>query len=213
MKKFYSTLILAAALLFAAPASAQFKYGIKGGLNVSQLSGKSDVLSSDNRTGWFAGAFGEFTLPIIGVGVELGVQYENRGKVETETITEFEGQPIEPIPATSASLQYIDIPLNIKWTYGFSSLASVYIATGPQFAFNVGNKSLFHNSYSLKNSEFSWNVGLGATLIKHLRIGYNYNIGIGNTAEVQNNPQGEVSKMLLGNGKSRTHQISVAYIF
>lgn len=212
MKKFHSTLILAVALLFATPAAAQFKYGIKAGVNISKLTGKREILSTDNRTGFFAGAFGEFTVPIVGVGVELGVQYENRGKVETEAITEIEGQPVN-IPATSATLQYIDIPLNLKWTYGFSSIASVYIATGPQFAFNVGNKSLFHNSYNLKNSEFSWNVGLGATLISHLRIGYNYNIGIGNTAEVQNNIGGTLSNMAYGNGKSRTHQISVAYVF
>lgn len=212
MKKFYSTLILAVALMFATPATAQFKYGIKAGVNISKLTGKREILSTDNRTGFFAGAFGEFTVPFVGVGVELGVQYENRGKVETEAITEVDGQPVD-IPATSATLQYIDIPLNLKWTYGFSSVASVYIATGPQFAFNVGNKSLFHNSYNLKNSEFSWNVGLGATFIQHLRVGYNYNIGIGNTAEAKDDPWGAVNKMVTGNGKNRTHQISVAYIF
>lgn len=196
MKKFYSTLILAATLLFATPAAAQLKYGIKAGVNVSQLSGKSDILSTDNRTGWFAGAFGEFTLPVVGVGVELGLQYENRGKLDGDD-------------NTSASLQYIDIPINLKWTYGFSSIASVYVATGPQFAFNVGNKRIDGDTFNIKKSEFSWNVGLGATLISHLRVGYNYNIGIGNTAETNDMDV----KMLVGNLKNRTHQISVAYIF
>ena len=129
MKKIFGVIALAAAFMFAVPAQAQLKFGVKAGLNVSKASLDKGVLSADNRTGFFVGPMAEFTLPVIGLGVDAALLYDNKSvKVGAE------GE------SASSTLHYIDIPINVKYTIGLGSLASVYGATGPQFSYNIGNK-------------------------------------------------------------------------
>lgn len=44
MKKLFTLIVLVAATCFAMPASAQLKFGVKGGLNITDMSLSSDVL-------------------------------------------------------------------------------------------------------------------------------------------------------------------------
>lgn len=199
MKKIFGVIALAAAFMFAVPAQAQLKFGVKAGLNVSKASLDKGVLSADNRTGFFVGPMAEFTLPVIGLGVDAALLYDNKSvKVGAE------GESV------SSTLHYIDIPINVKYTIGLGSLASVYGATGPQFSYNIGGKSILDGSYALNDSDFSWNIGAGVKLLGHLQVGYNYNIALGKTAEVKDaNAIDFVGKSF----KNNTHQISVAYMF
>ena len=78
MKKIFSVLMVAVALMMAAPAQAQLiKFGVKGGLNMSKLD--ANGIKSDNTTGFFIGPMAEFTLPIIGLGVDGALMYSQRG--------------------------------------------------------------------------------------------------------------------------------------
>jgi hypothetical protein len=198
MKKIFGVIALAAAFMFAVPAQAQLKFGVKAGLNVSKASLDKGVLSADNRTGFFVGPMAEFTLPVIGLGVDAALLYDNKSvKVGAE------GE------SASSTLHYIDIPINVKYTIGLGSLASVYGATGPQFSYNIGNKKW--NGVDLDDSDFSWNIGAGVKLLGHLQVGYNYNIALGNTAEFkETDAMGKIDKIKM---KNNTHQISVAYMF
>ena len=185
--------------MFAVPAQAQLKFGVKAGLNVSKASLDKGVLSADNRTGFFVGPMAEFTLPIVGLGVDAALLYDNKSvKVGAEGET------------SSSTLHYIDIPINVKYTIGLGSLASVYGATGPQFSYNIGGRSILDGSYALNDSDFSWNIGAGVKLLGHLQVGYNYNIALGKTAEVKD----DTAIDIIGKSfKNNTHQISVAYMF
>jgi hypothetical protein len=199
MKKIFGVIALAAAFMFAVPAQAQLKFGVKAGLNVSKASIDKGVFSSDNRTGFFVGPMAEFTLPIIGLGVDAALLYDNKSvKVGAE------GESV------SSTLHYVDIPINVKYTIGLGSLASVYGATGPQFSYNIGGKSILDGSYALNDSDFSWNIGAGVKLLGHLQVGYNYNIALGKTAEVK---EAEAIDFVGKSFKNNTHQISVAYMF
>lgn len=200
MKKYFA---LAAIMLLAVlPANAQLQWGVKAGLNVSKASLDWSTVSADNQTGFFVGPMVEFSVPLIGVGVDAALLYNNKGMKLKEAIS---GQSF------SQTLQYIDIPINLKYTYGLGSLAGVFVTTGPQFSFNIGSKKLNFADYTLKSSEFSWNVGLGAKLLGHLQVAYNYNIAIGKTAELEwTTVGGDIIKKKL---KNNTHQISVAYMF
>lgn len=199
MKKIFGVIALAAAFMFAVPAQAQLKFGVKAGLNVSKASLDKGVLSADNRTGFFVGPMAEFTLPVIGLGVDAALLYDNKSvKVGAE------GE------SASSTLHYIDIPINVKYTIGLGSLASVYGATGPQFSYNIGGRSILEGSYALKDSDFSWNIGAGVKLLGHLQVGYNYNIALGKTAEVK---EAEAIDFVGKSFKNNTHQISVAYMF
>lgn len=207
MKKTILSLVaLVAAFTFATPSQAQVKFGVKAGLNVNSVSldNLSSNIDGDNRTGFFAGLTADVTLPLVGLGADISVLYDNKviglsenGMDDTKT------------------LHYVTLPINAKYTIGFSSLASVYLATGPQFSWNVGGRSWapshIDEGWELKKSEFSWNVGAGVTVLSHVRVGYNYNIGLGNTAETT--VLGTGLNAIKGKLKNNTHQISLTYLF
>lgn len=200
MKKIFAAAALM--LLIAVPASAQFSYGLKAGLNVSKASLDWSTVSSDNQTGFFVGPMVEFTVPLVGVGVDASLLYNNKG-MKLKDITSGD--------SFSQTLQYIDIPINLKYTYGLGSIAGVFVTTGPQFSFNISSKKLKIADYTLKSSEFSWNVGLGAKLLGHLQVAYNYNIAIGKTSEFEY--YDTAMNLVKGKLKNNTHQISLAYMF
>ncbi len=206
MKKAISIIAVVAAFVMAVPAQAQVQFGVKAGLNVNKVS-LNDVgttLDGENRTGFFAGITADFTLPMVGFGADVSVLYDN--KVAGTSVGDKE---------INKTLHYIDIPINVKYTIGFSSLASVYVATGPQFAFNVGDRSWalseLNRNWELKTSEFSWNVGAGITVRSHIRLGYNYNIAVGKTADLKVPELGQ--DIVKGKLKNNSHQISLTYLF
>ena len=87
MKKVLSILMVAVALMMAAPAQAQLiKFGVKGGMNFSKLD--TDVKSwydaKESSTGFFFGPMAEVTLPILGLGVDGALMYSQRGSGEVK---------------------------------------------------------------------------------------------------------------------------------
>ena len=205
-KNILSLAVIVAAFTFALPSQAQMKFGIKAGLNVDNVNLKNvnANLDSKNRTGFFAGVTADFTIPLAGLGADIAVLYDNK-------VIGLEENGAE----ANKTLHYIDIPVNVKYTIGLSSLASVYFAAGPQFSWNVGDRNWkpanINQDWELKKSEFSLNVGAGATVLKHVRIGYNFNIGLGKTAETT--VIGTATNAVKGKLRNNTHQISLTYIF
>ena len=205
-KNILSLAVIVAALAFAMPSQAQIKFGIKGGLNVDNINLKHAQanVSAKNRTGFFAGVTADVTIPLAGLGADIAVLYDNKVVGISDGTTE-----------ANKTLHYIDLPINAKYTVGFSSLVSAYIATGPQFSWNVGDRSWkpanINPDWELKKSEFSWNVGCGVTALSHVRVGYNYNIALGKTAEIT--PLGIGTSAVKGKLKNNTHQISLTYLF
>ena len=79
MRKFFTAAIVAATMLFAtSSAQAQVKFGLKGGLNVTNMSLNSEVFDADNQTGFFIGPTVKFTLPIVGLGIDASALYDQR---------------------------------------------------------------------------------------------------------------------------------------
>ena len=209
MKKLFG-LVLGALLLLAAPAQAQVKFGLKAGLNVSKVKLDKEVFDSKNRTGFFVGPMVEFSIPLVGLNLDAALLYDNK-------VVGVKGEAGDDIEVDKdETLQYLDIPINLKYVIGLGSMASVYVATGPQFSYNIGDKKLFDNSYSLKSSQFSWNFGAGVKLVQHLQVGYNFNLGMGNTADVKSETVADgVGNLFMGKKLkgTNTHQLSVAYLF
>ena len=224
-KNILSLAVIVAALAFALPSQAQIKFGVKAGLNVNSFSVKNLPVNLDkkNRNGFFAGVTADVTVPIVGLGADISLLYDNRcigmGGYEgydLDTNTP-EGDYIE----SHKTFHYVSLPINAKYTVGLSSLASVYVATGPQFSWNIGDRHWragsiddvedWQEGWELKSSQFSWNVGCGATVLSHVRIGYNYNIALGNTAEMTVWSAGKDA--IKGKLKNNTHQISLTYLF
>lgn len=207
MKKLFTLIVLVAATYFAVPANAQLKFGIKGGLNITDMSLSKDVFETSNCTGFFIGPTIKFTLPIVGLGIDASALYDQReGEVNVTSDD-------NTIVSTRLKQKSINIPINLRYDIGLGSLAAVYIAAGPQFGFNVGdkNQSLYNDiaEWRLSSSNFSVNVGAGVMLLSHLQIGANYNIVCGKTGEIT---VLDGAKSVL-RGRSNTWQISAAYYF
>ena len=218
-KNILSLAVIVAALAFAMPSQAQIKLGVKAGLNVNSFNVKNlDIpLDKKNRNGFFVGVTADFTLPIVGIGVDASLLYDNRciGLGGYDTYDLDTHTPEGDYFKTHKTFHYISLPINAKYTYGFSSLASVYIATGPQFSWNIGDRHWtlgdIDEGWELKSSAFSWNVGAGVTVLNHVRVGYNFNIALGNTAEID--ALTTAGAAVKGKLKNNTHQISLTYLF
>ena len=213
MRKFFTAAIVAASMLFAASsAQAQVKFGLKGGLNVTNMSLNSEVFDADNQTGFFIGPTVKFTLPIVGLGIDASALYDQR---DAKVKGELEGESAK----SKIKNQSINIPINLRYGVGLGSTASLFLFAGPQFGFNVGdkNQSLFEDAaqWRLKSSTFSVNVGLGAMLLSHLQISANYNIACGKTGEttVSDVADETVQQMFKKRGRANAWQIGLAYYF
>lgn len=194
MKKLLSTLMVIACLALAIPTQAQIKFGVKAGLNVSKLHLSKETLSSDNRAGFFIGPTAEFTLPLLGLGIDGSVLYNQFG-VDSEKGT--------------STKKSIEIPINLRWTVGFSSLVGAYVAVGPQFGFNVGDR-WFDEICEFKKNTTSFNVGAGLKLLGHLQVGANYNFALKDNGKIHDD---DIEDLGTIGFKQNTWQVSVAYLF
>lgn len=200
MKKVFTLLMLTAALFVASPSQAQVSFGLKGGLNVTNMSFSSDVVDKSNQEGFFIGPTVKVTLPLVGLGVDAAALYDQRD-------AKSDGEKL--------SQRSINIPINLRYGIGLGSMASVYLAAGPQFGFNVGQKNFGaeYSNFKMKKSAFSVNVGAGVSLISHIEIGFTYNIACGSTGEVTvlNTATNVVEHVF--DAKANAWQVSAAYYF
>ena len=213
MRKIFTAAIVAATMLFStSSAQAQVKFGLKGGLNVTNMSRNSAVFDADNQTGFFIGPTVKFTLPIVGLGIDASALYDQR---DAKITVEDNGASVE----SKIKNQSINIPINLRYGVGLGSTASAHLFAAPQFGFNVGdkNQSLFKDmgEWRLKSSTFSVNVGLGAMLLSHLQISANYNIACGKTGETTvSSALGELAQSAAKKrGRANAWQIGLAYYF
>lgn len=193
MKKIFGVLMIAVCCLATAmPAQAQLlKFGVKGGLNLTKLKFEG---MKENSTGFFIGPMAEVTIPIIGLGVDGALLYSQKGDKE------------DGVDMKQAGL---DIPINLKYSIGLGSLLGIYVAAGPDFYFNFkGDKKYMDEAMELekKKAQVGINIGAGVKLIKHLQVGFNYNIPFGDSFTWK------AAGQAIG-AKNKTWQISAAYMF
>lgn len=206
MRKIFLTLTLLASCATAAWSQSLVKFGVRGGLDLDKVSFDKSALSDNNRLGFFIGPMVELRVPIVGLNVDGALLYHNS---EVKADVTDDGDDIEAKSAKS-TLHALDVPITVKYVFGLGSKLSVFAGTGPQFSFNLGKKKILENSYTLKSSDFSWNVTAGVRLLSHLQVAYNYNIGIGKTADATS----DAIKAFIGKSlKHNTHQVSLSVIF
>ena len=202
MKKIYAVIILLAAIVVAQPAQAQVNIGLRGGLNISNMSLNKDVFDVSNRAGFFIGP--SLKLGFGSIGADISALYDQReAKVNDETIKQ----------------KNIVIPINARVNIGLGA-ASVFLAAGPQFGFNIGDKEFkwkekeVENTFQLKKSNLSVNVGGGVHFGK-LDLGVTYNIAVGKTADVDTEGAWNTTKDAIKNfdAKNNAWQVFAAIYF
>lgn len=198
MKKIIRVCVLALCLLTAMPVCAQICLGVKGGANMSKAHLPIAGLKAENRTGWFVGPMAEFTVPLLGLGVDAAALYSQS---ELALDDAFDSR---------AKLKTFEVPVNLKWSFGLGSMLGAYVAAGPQFGFNIGNKQGFMH-YDLKKRNTSFNIGAGLKLIRHLQLGVNYNFALRSTGSYLQDVDGGTMQSV--RVKNNMWQTSLAYLF
>ena len=185
MKKIFGALMIAICIAMAMPAQAQIHFGVKGGLNLSKasFSNVKENFKKDNFTGFFIGPMAEFTIPIVGLGVDGALLFSQRGKDEVKQTG-------------------LEVPVNLKYTIGLGSLLGIYIAAGPDFFFDFKKKDYVDR----KKAQVALNLGAGVKLLKHLQVGVTYQLPMGDSFTWKN--AGDA----IG-AKNKTWQVSAAYLF
>lgn len=217
-----STLIVALVAI-ATTASAQLKFGVEAGLNINMPSSFDNAtirstVDPKNSLGWFAGLKAKYQFA-MGLGVDGAVLFS---------------QMKNDFGESDKTLQYINVPINLRYQIGLGSIASIYLAAGPQWSVNIGDRDwslgdvenasgLFKTYYTsaVKQHNISANLGAGVLLMKHIQVGITYNIPITKGGEmIYSNP---VKDPITGvatsyeeikeNWKNNTWQIRAAYFF
>lgn len=202
MKRFWA---LALALAVIMPAMAQFRFGVRAGLNVNSLHFNKEIFDENNRAGFTGGVMAEFTVPIIGVGADLGVMYVRRNSQFMQTLAD------KTTEVQNLNSDYIEIPLNIKYKIGIPAISSIlkpYIFTGPSFAFLTSKKHI-ENFVHDKTCDIAWNFGLGLEFFNHLQVGASYGLSMTKAFQAVN-LAGDAAGI---EGKNRYWTVTAAWLF
>ena len=127
MKKIILTLLLSIAIL---PINAQIHWGIKGGINYTNLSSHSK-----HQIGWHIGPMTEIHLPVKNLMIDAALLYQH-----TDYSTEFLDEEIKSI----------EIPVNLKYNLTSTEKVDFFVATGPQFLFLLDKSTNFASSWNFK---------------------------------------------------------------
>ncbi len=199
-------LAVALILAVASTASAQFRFGIRAGIQTNALHFNESTFDSSNRAGFTGGVMAEFTAPVIGIGVDLGVMYTHR-------TAEFSSADYSNDVVTDKR-DYIEIPLNLKWRISVPVINNIirpYIFTGPSFAFLTSKKAIT-NAFKNRSCDVAWNVGAGVELLKHVQVGASYGFGMTKAFETLGTVAGGEESGII-NSRTRCWTITAAYLF
>ena len=215
MKRIIFSIVMLLSVLGRQTASAfSFDWGVTGGLNLTKLKidgSHSRLLDSENRAGWFIGPKVNVGL-IAGFGLDGALLYS---QVEYNMTYTDEGTANFEV-SESETVRSIAIPINLKYSIGLGKVANVYVATGPQFDFNVGSKTseTYAGTFKCDNMTTTWNVGAGVKLLGHLDVGLGYNIALNHSAErLIGTTVGDTFISKRNDCKANTFKVQLTYYF
>jgi hypothetical protein len=172
--------LLFGAVLLADAALSQVDFGIRGGLNVSTFSG-DDAEDSEAKLGALGGLFLNYAFsPALSVQPEVlfsqkGAQFDDEGDV------------------LSLRINYIDVPVLVKYTIPTATglLPSLY--AGPQFSFKLSealSDGVEVDDFELiKSTDFGFAVGadVGTRLAgrtQQFGVGLRYSLSLTNILDL-----------------------------
>ena len=170
--------VLIVCVLLAQASMAQFHLGIKGGVNITKVDGKS--FRDEFQYGYHLGGFAE-----IGLGGKLGLQPEvvfNQYQTRVDSSFKNVYQHASEISNyKDVKLNYLSIPLML--TYKLGSFLS--LQAGPQFGILIDqSKNLLDNGKdAFGKGDFS--LAFGPQLhISKLRLTGRYVVGLANVSDI-----------------------------
>ena len=155
MKKIILMILLAFA--FSQTSTAQINFGLKAGLNYNSESIQSvseDVFTeAESKTGYHAGIWLRFKLPIIGFYLRPELVYTN---LENELL--YKITPTQTTQPTSYNFQKVDLPVLI----GKKFLGIGNIFAGPSFQYILNSDFSLNDIEDVDTDGFSVGLQFGA---------------------------------------------------
>lgn len=188
--KMKKVILSAIAVMAFGFANAQdVKYGLKGGLNISNFTGDTDGANLKSRAGFNVGGFVEIKLSEkFSIQPELlystqGTKIANIGDYLDDEF--FTGD-------INFNLSYINVPVMFKYYVA----EKFSIEAGPQIGFLTSAKTKtkldgFSQTVeddvkdSFESIDFGLNFGAGYDFTEHFAIGARYNLGLANIAKTE----------------------------
>lgn len=159
------TCLLLISILNISTASAQFRFGVRGGIDVSSTKLNTDIFKASNQLGFQIGPTAEFIVPMSGFGADIAVLYGHK---------EYKMKD-KQADGSLSDYNYISVPVNIKQRIslglvGIFFTGGVYgnVKVGDEGADNVGDVI---SAYKHKNFIFGLGAGAGINVFRHLDVG------------------------------------------
>lgn len=173
-----------AIMLFGFVSAQETKFGIKGGLNVSNFFGDTDGLDLKSRVGFNIGGFVEIKLSEK-IALQPELLYSTQGAKLANVGAYVNG--VFYTGDVKFNLAYINVPVMFKY-YGTQKFS---IEAGPQIGFLTSAKSKttlngFNRTNEMdakdlfKSIDFGLNFGAGYDFTENIFVGARYNLGLAN---------------------------------
>lgn len=198
-------LLLLGLILVNAQSFAQVKFGIKGGVNLTDLSFDRFHYDRDADKSYFIGPVAKISLPIKRFGIELGALYDYRSAKVIST--DLVGAPMYK---STLEQKQIVVPISLRYDYDLNDKIGLYAFAGPQLGFLIDRTevTMDYGDWLPKKFNLSANIGVGTTLWKHLEVALAYNIICTKSAEVEIN-----KNKIVDEGRFNAWQLSLGYYF
>lgn len=175
MKKLLSIILFAA---IAMVANAQFRYGPIAGVTVNSLTFKQDLINVWQQVGYTAGVQGELIFPGIGIGIDLGLLYNQEGaKVG---LGEKEVWSSLGFGNEHVYIHNIMIPVHLRFKYtrlnGIEEKIAPLVFGGPDFNIQVAHGGARAFEYS--GGDLGLTVGGGAEIFQRWQLTMSYTWGM-----------------------------------
>jgi opacity protein-like surface antigen len=215
MKNVLKTGIFLVFVLISLSSQAQIKFGVKGGLNASNLTGYSEIhnllseiglgdLKSQSKLGFHVGAVAQIGLP-ANFFIQPELLYSSLG-VKIKMDSELLGEA-----SKSNNLNYLQLPVYAGYKFNAGLGLDIIVGVGPYIGYGISATNDWFNKDSFKKFDYGLSALAGIQFEK-FQITAGYDFGLNDIMDV---PNWESLKDL-GNFSSlsnRNIKISLAYFF
>lgn len=169
-------------------SSESVRFGIRGGLNFANVSGKH-MVDTDMRTSFHVGAIVDIPL-MQSLYIQTGLYLTEKGWKYEESEDDYEWEE-------KTNLMYLEIPILASYRYNFNDATQLQFNVGPYIAYGIGGKcktveTEYDETYKGESDFFGddndqmggkrfdcgLQIGLGLTFAKHYYIGGAYEFGL-----------------------------------
>lgn len=173
-----SIAIILLAIVGTSKISAQGRWGVVGGVDITTLKYNQKLFSVDQSVGYTLGAVGDLNLGPNGFGVNLSLLYTQRGA--TLNLGERPVWALEGYSKERSYLHYIEIPVHLRYMYikmnGFENTLAPFVFAGPSFSILAANSKI--NALEYARVAISLQFGIGAQFKNRFQVATLYDLGV-----------------------------------